>query len=203
MPNLFCLCFYVMLTYDSTSTFYRFNKKKKTKSYTRAVDEAKCDAVMHAQYVEALHQEPEEESTPTQKATLPSHEQSPPPAAVSASAHSSAQNPAESSSSDDSDSQDCHAPTAPVRSAAHRTVKAEELSRRGDSPSLLIDAFLRTGEQSSNALCTQLHEDYGNAVVLPVNLASQDTAAVDEDDDLEGCLTISLPSPRSLLNSGQ
>lgn len=66
-----------------------------------------------------------------------------------------------------------------------------------DSPSLLIDAFLRTNEQSANTLSTQLNEEFN----ISTNQSSSALNADNNDDDMEGCLTISLPSPRSLLNT--
>ncbi|XP_067948122.1 uncharacterized protein [Watersipora subatra] len=155
----------------------RFDKKKKTKSYMQAIDEAKRDAVMNEQYLQTLEEPDDEEVAPT----LPNDSLS--TAAIGSS-------PAVTDQSG-------HVPDSDLHSVPDHSGEENSYNSGHDSPSLLIDAFLRTNEQSTNHLSTQFSDDYvGSGNPIP-----QATTTDNDDEELDGCLTISLPSPQSLLNN--
>lgn len=154
---------------------------------------------MNEQYLQTMSEKPEEDEGPHSPAHPADTVPSPSPAAIATAVPTpvsttgpltaapvphpltSAATVARESSSDDSSS-----PSQKSESGAYRG---------HESPSLLIDAFLRTGEQSSSTLPAQLTE-YHN----PSSHGEPDPPVADSDE-LADYLTISLPSPGSLLNS--
>lgn len=148
------------------------------------MDEAKRDAVMNEQYLQDLDG-PDERvqklaASPTPESALsaaavPSRADLPLPLATEHNSHSES---SDSSADEGADE---------VSSAAHAG---------HESPSLLTDAFLRTGEQEHTT--DAFHNQINHVSHSTINTGSDIRQS---DDELDGCMTISLPSPRSLLNS--
>jgi len=151
------LYFSIILGYWSLCC--RFDKKKKSKSYIKAINEAKKDAVLNAQFQD--DSDPDEDEANT----------------VGGENLSSIGQTNES-----------------IVEAKEDGPCEKSVEESKDSKSLLVDAFLRTSEQAapSNqmaATCSEANELY------------EATNNANDGEEADDCLTISLPSPRSLLNS--
>lgn len=83
----------------------------------------------------------------------------------------------------------------PAAAAGTNTRIKDEDERSNNSPSLLIDAFLRKDDHSSMSYNNQLDAFTSASQTIAGNNDSNDNSVID------ACMAISLPSPRSMLNS--
>lgn len=171
---------------------FRFDKKKKSVSYKKAVAEAKYDAVLTMQYLESAREEDEqsEQQTPpkSQANALPndaetwniSRKTDGADNICNAAAPNGAVMLTNSCTEEDNSAPD----NKPTSSWSQKTDNI-----RVQSPSVLIDAFLRS-DQSSDI--NSKIDDEMSKIDMPAN---------DDSVNIPDCLTVALPSPQSWLQT--
>lgn len=155
--------------------YSRFDKKKKTKSYLKALGEAKCDAVMNAQYMENALRD-EEHTAPLSDLEQPA---SPDATPLEEPLNTVRTIPLENPRDDNPNSQ-----------------LIRQVAGPGGDSNLLVDAFLRTQQSETGKPGLPLSPE------KPKIDAAEDfdpNADYEDSDDGDDMLTIAIPSPESLL----